>query len=290
MTLFEDKIGKDQVFEDYLMRWGLKEDPFKLELSSIDMFVPVQEDDLKKLKWVLTGGKLGVITGGLGTGKTTLCSFLVTALREESLLSQEPSKNVIAVFIHGAAYKSMDEILRAIMLGLEMDPNRDRASMFEILRRWPKEHAERLAIVVDDIHESRINPRDIGEFLRVLVDIPNITVLINGEPRKMARFLEEVPALRDRVQVRVEINPLNREKMRAILDLRIKNAGCENGSVLLTEKGFETIYRLSGGIPRKALKIASMALRYAAEKGGSIDENAVKKGNRISFFRRKPDI
>jgi len=289
MTMFEDKIGKDQVLEDYLMRWGLKEDPFKLELSSVEMFVPVQEEDLRKLKWVLTGGKLGVLTGPLGSGKTTLCNFLVTATREESLFAQDPSKNVVAVFIHGAAYKSMDEILRAIMLGLEMDPNKDRASLFEILRRWPREHQERLAIVVDDIHESRVPPRDVGEFLRVLVDIPNITVLINGEPRKMKEFLEKVPALRDRVQVKVEIKPMDKEKLRRMLDFRIKNAGCENGAVLLTEKGFEEIYRLSRGIPRKALKLASRALRYAAAVGTPIDEKAVKKGNGISFFRRSPE-
>jgi len=288
LSIFDEKIGKDQAFEDYLMRWGLREDPFKLELTSIEMFVPVQEEDLRKLKWVLTGGKLGVLTGELGTGKTTLCNFLVTAVREESLLAQDPGKNVIAVFVHGAAYKSMDEILRAIMLGLEMDPNKDRAGLFEVLRRWPKEHQERLAIVVDDIHETRISARDVGEFLRVLVDIPNITVLINGEPKRMREFLERVPALRDRVQVKVEIKPMDREKLRRMMDLRIKNAGCENGAVLLTEKGFEEIYRLSRGIPRKALKLASRALRYAARVGTPIDEKAVRKGNGISFFKRIP--
>jgi type II secretory pathway predicted ATPase ExeA len=290
MTLFEEKIGVDQRFESYLQRWGLRGDPFKLELQSIDMFVPVQEDDLRKLKWVLTQGKLGVLTGGLGTGKTTLCEFLVASLREESLTAPEPSKSIVPVFIHGAAYKSMDEVLRAIMLALEMDADRDRASMFEVLRRWPSEHSERLVIVVDDIHESRVNVKDIGEFLRVLVDIPNITILINGEPKRMELFLEKVPALRDRVQVKVEIKPMGRENLRKLLDLRLKNAGCDNGSVLLTEKGFEMVYRVSKGVPRRALKLASNALRYAAMVDTPIDAKAVKKGNRLSFFRRSPPL
>lgn len=286
MSLFDEKIGADQRFEGYLLRWGLRGDPFKLELQSIDMFVPVQEDDLRKLKWVLTQGKLGVLTGGLGTGKTTLCEFLVASLREESLTAPEQSKLIVPVFIHGAAYKSMDEVLRAIMLALEMDPEKDRASMFEVLRRWPSEHSERLVIVVDDIHESRVNVKDIGEFLRVLVDIPNITILINGEPKKMETFLEKVPALRDRVQVKVEIKPMSRETLRKLLDLRLKNAGCDNGNVLLTEKGFEAVYRASKGVPRRALKAASNALRYAAMVDTPIDARAVKKGNKLSFFRR----
>lgn len=288
MSLFDEKIGQDKVFDDYLQRWGLREDPFKFEMQSIDMFVPVQEEDLRKLKWVLTGGKLGVLTGGLGTGKTTLCEFLVASLREESLATPEQSKPVVPVFIHGAAYKSMDEVLHAMMLGLEMDASKDRASIFEILRRWPREHSERLAIVVDDIHESRVNVKDIGEFLRVLVDIPNITILINGEPKRMQIFLDKVPALRDRVQVRVEIKPMNRESLRKLLDLRLKNAGCENGSVLLTEKGFEVVYKVSKGIPRRALKAASNALRYAATVDTPIDNKAVKKGNKISLFGRSP--
>jgi type II secretory pathway predicted ATPase ExeA len=288
MSLFDDKIGQDKVFDGYLQRWGLREDPFKLELQSIDMFVPVQEDDLRKLKWVLTGGKLGVLTGGLGTGKTTLCEFLVASLREESLTAPEQSKLIVPVFIHGAAYKSMDEVLRAIMLALEMDADKDRASMFEVLRRWPREHSERLVIVVDDIHESRVNAKDIGEFLRVLVDIPSITILINGEPKRMELFLDKVPALRDRAQVRVEIKPMGRESLRKLLDFRLKNAGCENGSVLLTEKGFESVYSVSKGIPRRALKAASNALRYAATVDTPIDNKAVKKGNMISFFRRSP--
>ncbi len=286
MSSFDEKIGRDEVFENYLMRWGLRGDPFKLELPSADMFVPVQEDDLRKLKWVLSGGKLGVLTGELGMGKTTLCEFLVASLREESLTAPEPPKLVVPVFIHGAAYKSMDEVLRAMMLALEMDPGKDRASMFEVLRRWPREHSERLAVVVDDIHEGRVHPKDIGEFLRVLVDIPNITVLINGEPKRMELFLEKVPALRDRVQVCMEIRPMSRGALRKLLDLRLKNAGCDDGSVLLTEKGFDIICRASKGIPRRALKAASNALRRAALANTPIDEAAVKKGNRLSLFRR----
>ncbi|HID60398.1 MAG TPA: hypothetical protein EYP46_00885 [Hadesarchaea archaeon] len=289
MSSFDEKIGRDRFFEDYLMRWGLRGDPFRFEMRSVEMFVPVQEEDLRRLKWVLSRGKLGVLTGGLGTGKTTLCEFLVASLKEESLTAPESTKLVVPVFIHGAAYRSMDDVLRAIMLGLETDAGKDRASMFEVLRRWPWEHPERLALVVDDIHESRVNPKDIGEFLRVLVDIPEITVLINGEPKRMQDFLDKVPALRDRVQIRVEIKPMSRESLRKLLDLRLKNAGCENG-VLLTEKGFEAIYRSSKGVPRRALKLANNALRYAAAVDTPIDDKAVKKGNGLSFFKRFPPI
>ncbi|MFB0500220.1 MAG: hypothetical protein ACETWO_02945, partial [Candidatus Hadarchaeaceae archaeon] len=65
MTTFEKKIGRDRLFESYIWSWGLQEDPFKLELTSIEAFAPFQRRDLRKLKWLLSKGKIGALTGAL---------------------------------------------------------------------------------------------------------------------------------------------------------------------------------------------------------------------------------
>ena len=285
MTTFEEKIGRDQRFESYLQRWGLRGDPFKFELPSIDAFAPSQRDDLRKLKWLLSEGKLGVLTGALGMGKTTVCEFLVASVKEESLTAPDPSKQIVPILIHGATYKSAEELLRAIILGLEMDANKDRASLFEVLRRWSQEHQERLAIIIDDVPESGGDVLEVGEFLRVLVDIPNISILLNGEFKQMRHFLSKVPALLDRVQMHIELKPMNMKNFKELLALRLKNAGCTDYG-LLAQNGFESLYKFSKGIPRLALKAASNALRYAAEQDMPIDARAVKRANKRPILKR----
>lgn len=286
MTTFEEKIGRDQRFESYLQRWGLRGDPFELELPSVDAFAPFQQDDLRKLKWLLSEGKIGILTGALGMGKTTVCEFLVASLREESLTAPDPSKHVMPVLIHGAAYKSANELLRAIILGLEMDANKDQANLFEILRRWPQEHQERLAVIIDDVPESGADALEVGEFLRVLSDIPNISILLNGELKQMQRFLDEVPALLDRIQIHPELRPMDGKNLKELFELRLKNAGCTNCDGLLTPSGVESLYKFSKGIPRLALKAASNAIHRAAEMDVPIDARVVKKANKRPFLKR----
>lgn len=286
MTTFEEKIGRDQRFESYLQRWGLQGDPFELELPSVDAFTPFQKDDLRKLKWLLSEGKIGVLTGALGMGKTTVCEFLGASLREESLTAPDPSKHVLPILIHGATYRSADELLRAIILGLEMDANKDQASLFEILRRWPQEHQERLAVIIDDISESGADVVEVSEFLRVLSDIPNISILLNGELKQMRRFLAKVPALLDRIQVHAKLRPMDRKNLKELLELRLKNAGCTNYDGLLTPSGFKSLYKLSKGVPRSALKAASNAIHHAAEMDVPIDARVVKAANKRPTLKR----
>jgi len=286
MTTFEEKIGRDERFESYLQRWGMQGDPFNLELPSVDAFAPFQKGDLRKLKWLLSEGKIGVLTGALGMGKTTACKFLAASLRDESLTAPDPSKHVLPILIHGATYKSADELLRAIILGLELDANKDQASLFEILRRWPHEHQERLAVIIDDVPESGADVVEVSEFLRVLSDIPNISILLNGELKQMRRFLAEVPALLDRIQVHAKLRPMNRKNLKELLELRLRTAGCANYGGLLTPSGFKSLYKFSKGVPRLALKAASNSIHHAAEMDVPIDARIVKAANKRSALKR----
>jgi len=286
MTTFDDKIGRDQRFDAFIQRWGLQKDPFSFELPSMDAFAPSQQEDIRKIKQLLLEGKVGVLTGDLGMGKTTLCEFLVSALREESLAITDPAKQTVPILVHGAAYKSSGEIIRAILLALEIAVDKDDASLFDVLRRWHHDHQERLVIIIDDIPESGANVLEIGEFLRVLSDIQNISILINGEKTQMQKFLDKVPSLRDRVQLNVALEAMGKETIKDLLKLRLKSAGCMNYDALITADGFDAIYKLSNGVPRLALKVASKALHLAAALDVPIDKRVVNKANKVSFWKR----
>ncbi len=286
MTLWEDKLGKDYRFEEYLKKWGLQKDPFSTELPTPDAFVPIQPTDMLKLKRMLLEGKVGMLTGGLGMGKTTICEFLTAALREESVLTSDPEKQAIPVLIHGAAYKSADEFLRAIILAIELDSSKDSATLFDVLRRWGIEHREKLAIIIDDVPESTADFQEIGEFLRVLADLPNISVLFNGEYKQVMRFLGKVPALRDRVQIHIAITGLDEVGVKELIQYRLKYAGYSTQDGMITPDGYKEIRRISKGIPRAVLKVASKSLRQAAQLDSPIDSRIVKRANKVSRFAR----
>ncbi len=286
MTLWENKLGKDYRFEEYLKKWGLQRDPFSTELPTPDAFVPIQPVDMLKLKRLLLEGKIGMLTGGLGMGKTTICEFLTAALREESVLTSDPEKQAIPVLIHGAAYKSADEFLRAIILAIELDSNKDSATLFDILRRWGIEHREKLAIIIDDVPESTADFQEIGEFLRVLADLPNISILFNGEYKQVMRFLEKVPALRDRVQLHIAIMSLDEVGVKELIQYRLKYAGYSGQDGMITPDGYRAIHKISKGIPRAVLKVSSKSLRQAALLDSPIDSRVVKKANRRTMFGR----
>lgn len=286
MTLWEQKLSRDYRFENFLAKWGLRQDPFSPELPTPEAFVPVQKEDMERLKRLLLNGKVGILTGGLGMGKTTVCEFLTAALREESVLTADPEKQAIPILIHGAAYKSVDDLLRAVVLGLELDASKDPASLFEILRRWGIEHREKLAILIDDVPESTADFQQIGEFLRVLADLPNISILFNGEHSQMKRFLEKVPALGDRIQLHVALKGLDLVGVRELIQFRLKHAGYFGADGLVTSDGFETIHKISRGVPRLVLKTASRSIRQAAVFDRPIDGKIVKMANRQPRFRK----
>ncbi len=293
MTLWEEKLGKEEKFESFLRKWWLCRDPFSFDLPAPEAFVPFQREELMRLKQVLTSGKVGVLTGGLGMGKTTVCEFLTVALREESLLSTDPASQVIPVFIHGAVYKSADEFLRAIIHSLGLDASKDSATLFEFLRRWPLEHREKLAIIIDDVPESRADYLEIGEFFRVLADLPQISMLLNGEKKQMERFLDKIPALRDRIEFWVSLRPFSFQAIQDLLKYRIKYAsipfsygGEHPANQLITPDGWVAIYDWSDGRPREALKAAARALRLAALLDTRISEWVVKRANRRPWWKR----
>ncbi|MEM3519591.1 MAG: AAA family ATPase [Candidatus Hadarchaeales archaeon] len=285
MTLWEEKITRDLQYENYLKKWGLKEDPFSPSLPSPEAFVPIQKENLVRIKELLGEGKTGLLTGELGMGKTTICEFLVAVLREENLLTTDQSRHIIPVFIHTPAYSSIETLLKGILLSLQLNNQIEPPQMFEVLRRWYLEHPEKLALIFDDLPQAQAPPMAFGEFLRVLSDLPQISLLLNGETENMRRFLDKNPALKNRIQFHARIRPMTEMEVRDLLIFRLKLGGCSDFS-LLTPEAIRTIYRFSGGNPRRALKIASNSLKLAATLDSHITSKIVKMANRRPLLAR----
>jgi type II secretory pathway predicted ATPase ExeA len=260
------------------------DDPFFL-VAPIrpETYVRVQPDDITALKQAISNGRVAVVTGPLGIGKTSLCKYIVNELMNESLSTNDASKQIVPVYLSGAAYRETDDFLKGIIKGLALDSNKDRVALFNILTSWPKEHKEKLAAVIDDASESGANVDELGEFLRALADVENIAIVLNGEPKRMKKFLDLNPPLRDRIQTIIELRQMTNDELKEMLAKRAKTHGVEG---YISDDAFDEIYKLSKGVPRAALKAASKAFELARKEGKKIDRDIVKRANRTSFWAR----
>jgi len=254
-------------------------DPFALAPATPEIYV--QPPELAALKQAIKDGKTAVLTGPLGIGKTALCEEITREFKRESL-SSDAAKQIVPVFLKGAAYNKTDDFIRGILTELALDTNRERAELLSIILRWPDEHPERLVIVVDDASESGANVGELGELLRVIADIPRMALVLNGEPKGMQKFLDLNPPLRDRVQAEIKLRPMTRDELKEMITKRAKMHGVEDLSV----DAFDELYRLSKGAPRAALKAASKAFELARKEGKKIDKKLVRRANHVSFWAR----
>jgi len=260
------------------------DDPFFL-VAPIrpDTYVRAQPDEIAALKQAISNGRVAVVTGPLGIGKTSLCRYIVDELMNESLSTSDIFKQIVPVYLSGSAYRETDDFLKGIIKGLALDASRDRVALFNILTSWPKEHKEKLAAVIDDASESGANVDELGEFLRALADVENIAIVLNGEPKRMKKFLDLNPPLRDRIQTIIELRQMTRDELKEMLMKRAKTHDVEG---YISDDAFDEIYRLSKGVPRTALKATSKAFELARKEGKNIDRDIVKRANRISFWAR----
>ena len=258
-------------------------DPFALAPEvKAEAYVKVRGEELNKIKRALLDGKLVVVTGKLGMGKTTLCEQIVQEFERESLTSEEGTP-VVPVLIKGAACSKTDDFIRGILTELALDTNKDRAELMSMLIRWSTIHREKLVVLIDDASESMVDVSELGEFLRVLTDVEGVSILLNGEPGPVKNFLNKVRALHDRVQLQVELGPMSKEEIKQLVNRRAELAGVGDH---ITEDALEELCKLSKGVPRKVLKAASKAFELAAREHKPIDKKIVKKANKRGILNR----
>lgn len=255
-------------------------DPFALAPATPDIYV--QPPELAALKQAIKDGKTAVITGPLGIGKTALCEEITRELKRESL-SSDAAKQIVPVFLKGAAYNKTDDFIRGILTELALDTNKERAELLSIILRWPDEHPERLVIVVDDASESGANVGELGELLRVIADIPRMALVLNGEPKGMQKFLDANPPLRDRVQAEIALMPMTGEELKEMIARRAKTHGAVDH---VAADAYDELFKISKGVPRAALKAASRAFELARRENKVIDKKLVRRANHVSFWAR----
>ncbi|HMJ11275.1 MAG TPA: AAA family ATPase [Polyangiaceae bacterium] len=244
----------------YRKHFGLTAHPFGKELDTDDLFAStaLKKMEVRRTHLIELRG-IGLVTGESGSGKTSACRKVVSALHTglyRTVYVPHSTGNVMDM------YKTI-----AWELGLAIE--RSRAALFRQIRsevtRLCAEARCRPILVIDEAHHLRA---DVLEDLRLLtnyaMDSENrLCLILIGHPELRRRLsMAAHEALSQRVVVRCNIGGLSRSELDDYLGHLLRRAGTE--LPLFEPPALEAIYQATAGLPRKVNLLAHHTLMAAA--------------------------
>ncbi len=200
-------------------------------------------------------GGFVVLSGEVGTGKTTLARYFLSGLGPDT---------ATAVVLYPALTAA--ELLRSILDDLHVEARgASLKDLVDALHRFLLEARENGRSVVLMIDEAQDLSPDVLEQIRLLSNLETdteklIQIVLLGQPELLEMLARhDLRQLAQRVTARYHIGPLNRAETEAYVQHRIQVAG-GLGKVLFTKGALVAAHAVSGGVPRVLNLVCDRAL------------------------------
>ncbi len=233
----------------YYRYFGLKEEPFSIAVNPRYLFMSARHRDALAhlLYGVGAGGGFILLTGEVGTGKTTI---------NRCLLEQLPENTDIAIILNPAL--NADELLATACdeLGIEYQRDATLKDLTDRLHGFLLENHRRDRNTVLLIDEAQHLQFEVLEQIRLLTNLETNTrkllqIILVGQPELSAMLAKpELRQLSQRITARYNLQPLNREETDAYIRHRLQVAGLPANQELFPARVVKEIYRATRGIPR----------------------------------------
>lgn len=251
----------------YTSYFGLKENPFNLTPDPRYLFLSNHHKEaLDHLLYGITQRKgFIVITGGIGTGKTTLCRALLNKL-------DNATKSALIL----NSFLSDTELLAAINQEFGIDtlsPSASRKQCSDSLNEFLLETFSSGGNAVLLIDEAQNLSHKVLEQIRMLSNLETereklLQIVFVGQPELNEVFA--APALRqlsERIMVRYELRPLDQKDVQGYIEHRLAMGGAQ-GRVRFADGSIKAVYEYSRGNPRRinAACDRSLLVAYARDE------------------------
>jgi len=228
--------------------YGLREKPFSLTPNPGYVFYT--ESYLAALEQIRFGleQKEGflLLTGLVGTGKTTLCRELLGVL--------DPRKYRTALLFN--PFLNAHEMLQALLseFGCNYPPGASRKELLDRLNRYLLAQLVEGRICVAIFDEAQHLSPELLEQIRVLSNLETasdklLQILLVGQPELRERIQQSLAQLDQRVSIRCTLQPLSRQETERYIYHRLNVAGAQ-GRIQFSARALRRIHQASGGIPR----------------------------------------
>jgi general secretion pathway protein A len=251
------------MYEEY---YGFTEKPFSLTPDPKYLFKSTSHANAFELLHYAIRRREGfvVITGGIGTGKTTLCRALLeqtdaktfTALVLNPFLSEE---DLLRSILQEFGVVSRDEIRRGRLAGVS------KVELIETLNEFLLSLQALRARALLIIDEAQNLPLQVLEQIRILSNLETekdklLQIVLVGQPnlKHMLRS-DDLRQLEQRVSIRYDLKPLSQDETLAYVQHRLSVAG-GGAAVTFGPKAIARVHKLTDGIPRLINLLCDRAL------------------------------
>ena len=248
----------------YTEHFNFKERPFSL-LPDPD-FLFWSKDHTRAFSileyGLVTRAPLTVITGEVGTGKTTLVQALLQHVDED-----------FTIGLLSNTQGSRGDLLRWVLSALNVfsEPTEDYVTLFEKFQDFVIDEYAAGRSVVLIIDEAQNLSFEALEELRMLTNINSnkhelLQLILLGQPELRDKITD--PSLRQfaqRVTATFHLEPMDLATTRQYIRHRLTHVGGTGQEI--SPQAIRLIYETSQGIPRMINKICDLALVYTASAG-----------------------
>ncbi|MBU0481194.1 MAG: AAA family ATPase [Proteobacteria bacterium] len=272
----------------YSKHFNLDENPFSI--APDPRYLYMSEKHREALAHLLYGletdGGFVLLTGEVGTGKTTVCRCLLEQLPE----------NITIALVLNPKLTSL-ELLATICdeLGIDYSPDQttNKTLVDKINRYLLEKHAEgrKTVLIIDEAQNLEI---EVLEQLRLLTNLETnqrklLQVIILGQPELRDILAKpEMRQLAQRITARFHLGPLHRNEVGPYISHRLAVAG--HRKKLFSDRVIGKIYEMTGGIPRLINVLCDRCLLGTYVQGREIVNSPTLKqaGKEVFGKEKKP--
>jgi general secretion pathway protein A len=241
----------------YLDHFQLHELPFRLSPDPAFLYLSKHHARAKAYMestvWFTDG--FVVITGEIGSGKTTLIETFLRELEQDVVVAQVNQTQVSAL-----------EFLQTVLVQFGFTPFRmKKAELLATLNHFLVEQysaGRKVLLIVD---EAQNLSNKVLEELRLLSGVETtkekvLRIILAGQPELSDKLdSPEMVQLAQRVRLRFHLTALSPEDMRAYILHRLDVAGSQ-GRTIFHDETFPLLYRYTGGVPRLVNTLCDTAM------------------------------
>ncbi len=247
----------------YLEPFKLKELPFRLSPDPQFLYLSKQHARAKAYMestiWFTDG--FVVITGEIGSGKTTLIESFLKEVQTDVVVAQINQTQVSAI-----------DFLQAVLVQFGFSPFKmKKAELIATINNFLIEQyaaGRKVLLIVDEAQNLSMR---VLEEIRLLSGVETtkekvLRIILAGQPELNEKLdAPELVQLTQRIRLRFHLSTLTQAEMRAYIQHRLEVAGGGDRQIF-AEDTFAELYRFTGGVPRliNTLCDTSMMAAYTA--------------------------